>query len=68
MKLKDPKFAYQLRIGDKVNGHCDGWLTVKKVIRHKLTSFQNIQVFFEDGRSQIYNENDEVDAIRLWNR
>jgi len=63
--LKNPIFAKELRKGDKVNGRCDGWLTVKRVTKKKYTRYQNTIVTFEDDSERVYSEDDRVEAVRI---
>ena len=60
-------FASQLEVGDMINGHSDGWLTIEKIYKHNLTSFQNIEVVFTNGMRKTYSDGDRVGAIRRYN-
>ena len=62
--MKNPVFARELKVGDMINGHCDGWLTIGEIRKHKITRFQNIKVFFTNGMSKTYSDDDRIDAIR----
>lgn len=53
-------FARDLKIGDKINCHEDGWLTVKKI---KKTCILNI-VTFENGNEKDYYLGERVFVIR----
>lgn len=63
--MKHPKFASELRIGDRINGHCDGWLVVRHIVKHEYTSFQNIEVILSNGSVKKYSESESVDAVRI---
>ena len=53
-------FARDLKIGDKVNCHEDGWLVVAKI---KESFILNI-VTFENGKEKYYNLGDKVFVVR----
>lgn len=64
--MDNPVFARDLKVGDCINGHFDGWLTIKEIYKHSITSSQNIQVLFTNGMSKKYDDSESVDAIRLY--
>ena len=53
-------FARDLKVGDKVNCHEDGWLIVTKI---KESFILNV-VTFENGKEKYYNLGDRVFVVR----
>lgn len=53
-------YAGDLKVGDRVNCHEDGWLTVKKVKRSSLLDI----VTFENGKEKYYNFAERVFVMR----
>ena len=53
-------YAGDLRVGDKVNCHEDGWLIVKKIKKSSLLDI----VTFENGKEKYYNFAERVFVIR----
>ena len=62
--MKYPVFASQLKVGDMVNEHFDGWLTIENIHKHDLTSNLNIEVVFTNGMRKTYSDGDRIDVIR----
>ena len=52
------KFADKIKIGDKLNMHCDGW----KIVKFVRNGF-NVEVVFEDGTEHNFSHSDKVFAI-----
>lgn len=59
--MKHPVYAKELQKGDMVNGHEDGWLTVKNIRKLNRTF---IEVDFINGTQKTYFSGDKVEAIR----
>lgn len=62
--MKHPIFARELKVGDMINGHCDGWLIIGEIRKNNITRSQNIDVLFTNGTHKTYSDDDRVDAIR----
>lgn len=52
------KFAYEIKMGDKLNLHCDGWKVVKYVDKGFM-----VKVVFEDGTERTHLRGDRVFAV-----
>lgn len=53
------KYAMKLKVGDKVNMHCDGWKIIKSVkSRASMTD-----VIFEDGSTASFWNDDRLFVV-----
>lgn len=62
--MKHPVFARELKIGDMINGHCDGWLIIEDIQTNPFGKYKTITVTFTNGKKKTYSADDRIDAIR----
>lgn len=53
-------YASKIKVGDKVNMHCDGWKTIKSINK----GFK-INVTFEDDSTYNFMSDEKIFVIRM---